>query len=309
MNGVNAETGQAPGSSGPRLLRLWHRLPAALRALLSGLFVFYVLQFGWYGAFLANAKYFPEVPWNVPAGLLYLWLVFGYLNGRGWPRSTAVSRNVAMRARGLSTQQWSWSLLYGLLCLVFLASIINVVYRFIEVPPRTPMDTSMFPWWTLYPSLVMLSINAGVSEEAGFRGYLQGGLETRYGPVTAIVITSVLFWVLHFNHADGVARFALLIGYGIALGALTWAVQSILPAIVTHAFCDAVSFTTLESGFGPDWFMKKPAPFSETGVDGPFVVFSVLLVVSALAGIAILRRLRQAASPCPLANARIEMGE
>ena len=231
--------------------------------------------------------------------MLYLWLVFSYFNGRGWPKSTAAARRVAMRAGGLSRQQWLWSLLYSFLCLVFLASIINVVYRFVRVPEAGLMDTSMFPWWTLYPSLVMLSINAGVSEEAGFRGYMQGGLERRYGPVTAIVATSVLFWVGHFNHPTGVARFALLLGYGAALGALTWAVQSIWPAIVAHAFCDAVSFTTLASDFGPDWFMKRPALFAESGVDGPFVAFSVLLVVSVLAGIRVLRRLRQSVGKGP----------
>jgi membrane protease YdiL (CAAX protease family) len=270
-------------------------LPLPVRALVSGLFVFQVLQFGWSAAFFTNAKYLPEVPWNVPAGLLYLWLVFGYFNGRGWPLSTSGMRRVAMRAGGLSKEQWLWSLLYGFICLLFLMSIINVVYRFIAVPGGGLMDTSMFPWWSLYPSLIMLSINAGVSEEAGFRGYMQGGLERRYGPVAAIVSTSIVFWVLHFNHTNGVARFALLLGYGVAVGALTWAARSIWPAIVTHAFCDAVSFTTLASGFGPDWFMKKPAPFAETGIDGPFVVFSVLLIVSILAGIAVLRRLRDSA--------------
>lgn len=291
----NASDAGVPEPPGSWILTLWRKLPLALRALLAGLLVFQVLQFGWLAAFLANRSLLPDVPWNVPVGLLYLWLVFRYFDGHGWPGSTARARRVAMRAGGLSKRQWLWSLAYGFLCLCFLASIINVVYRFVRVPSAGLMDTSMFPWWTLYPSLLMLSINAGVSEEAGFRGYLQGGLERRYGPVTAIVATSIAFWVMHFNHPDGVARFALLLGYGVAMGALTWAVQSIWPAIVTHAFCDAVSFTTLASGLGPSWFMKRPAPFAQTGLDAPFVVFSVLLVVSILAGIAVLRKLKEAA--------------
>jgi len=281
-----------PDGSGSWTLRQWRKLPVAVRSLLSGLFVFEVLQAGWVGAFVANRSYLPEVPWNVPVGLIYLWLVFGYFNGRGWPTSTAAVRRSALRARPLSRQQWTWSILYSVLCLVFLASIINVVYRFILVPDAERMDLSMLPWWTLYPSLLMLSINAGVSEEAGFRGYFQGGMEKRYGPLVAIAASSIAFWVAHFNGPTGVERFALLLGYGVAVGALAWAVQSIWPAIVAHAFCDAVSFMTLASGFGPDWFMKKPEQFSTTGVDGPFVVFSVLLVASVPAGVAVLRRLR-----------------
>ena len=283
-------------TSGTRILRLWQKIPVLVRALLSGFFVFQVLQFGWLSCLIANTKVLPSIPWNVPAGLLFLWVVFRYFNGWGVPTATSAARRTAMRAGGLSREQWSWSLLYCLLCLVFMASIINVVYRFIEVPEGGRMDLSMFPWWTLYPSLVMLSINAGVSEEAGFRGYMQGGLERRYGPVFAIVFTSIVFWLAHLNHATGMARWAMLIGYGVAVGAVAWAVQSIWPAIIAHAFCDAVSFTTLYSGLGPEWFMRRPRPFEETGVDTPFVVFSVLLLVSILAGIVVIRRLRQTLS-------------
>ena len=290
------ETGGTMDSSESKVVRVWHRIPVLVRAVLSGFLVFEVVQIGWLGCLMANTKVLPWIPWNVPAGLLFLWVVFRYFNGWGVPTSTSAARRTAMRAGGLTREQWSWSLLYCLLCLVFMASIINVVYRFIDVPKSSPMDLSMFPWWTLYPSLVMLSINAGVSEEAGFRGYMQGGLERRYGPVFAIAFTSIMFWLAHLNHASGMARWALLIGYGVAVGAVAWAAQSIWPAIIAHAFCDAVSFTTVYSGFGPDWFMKRPRPFGETGIDTPFVVFSVLLVASILAGIAVIRRLRQTRS-------------
>jgi membrane protease YdiL (CAAX protease family) len=280
-------------SSRSLILRGWQRLPVLVRSVVSGFLVFEVLQVGWMGCLIANTKVLPSVPWNVPAGLLFLWIVFRYFNGRGWPASTAAERRTAMRAGGLSRRQWIWSLIYCALCLVFTASIINVVYRFIAAPEAGLMDLSMFPWWTLYPSLVMLSINAGVSEEAGFRGYMQGGLERRLGPVFAVVFTSVVFWIAHLNHPNGMARGVLLIGSGVALGALAWAVQSIWPSIIAHAAVNAVYFTTVAGDFGPDYFMKKPPPFAETGIDTPFIVFSVLLVGSILCGIAVIRRLRQ----------------
>jgi len=285
----------APEATPSRTLGVWRRLPVALRSVVSGFLVFEALQLGWTGAFVANTKLLPQIPWNVPVGLLFLWLVFGYFNGRGWPRSTADARRVAMRARRLSGEQWRWSLLYGFLCLVFIASVLNVVYRFIQVPDTPRMDTSMLPWWTLYPSLVMLAINAGVSEEAGFRGYLQGGLERRYGPVLAIAVSSLAFWAAHLNRPGGLERIPYLVGFGIASGALVWAVRSIWPAVVAHALVDAVAFVNIASGRGPDWLMKKPAQFAETGVDTPFVVFSVLLFVSVWAGVRVLGRLRRCA--------------
>jgi len=287
----------APEATPSRILSLWRRLPLAVRSVASGIFVFEVLQFGWSGAFVANTKLLPQIPWNVPFGLLFLWLVFGYLDGRGWPRSTAGARRVAMRARRLSAEQWRLSLLYGFLCLVFVASVLNVVYRFIQVPDTPRMDTSMLPWWTLYPSLVMLAINAGVSEEAGFRGYMQGGLERRYGPVVAIAVSSLAFWAAHLNRPGGLERIPYLVGFGIASGALVWAARSIWPAVVAHALVDAIAFLNIESGRGPDWLMKRPAQFSETGVDTPFVVFSILLVASIWAGVRVLGRLLRCADP------------
>lgn len=279
-------------ASRPALLRIWYRLPVVVRSIVSGYVVFMVLQFGWQGALLANLKVLPEVPWNVVAGLLYLWVVFSYFNGRGWPASTADARRSSLRSARLSRTQWMLSLAYCAVCLVFIAAIINVVYRFIPVPDAGLMDLSAFPWWTLYPSLIMLSINAGVSEEAGFRGYMQGEMEQRYGPVAAIAFTSFVFWLAHLNHPSGKARVVMLLAYGIALGTLTWAAQSIWPSIVTHAVIDSASFTTIAANTGQRWFMRKPAPFAETGVDIAFVVYSVLLLLAISAGVGLLRKLR-----------------
>lgn len=279
-------------TSGSAILRAWYRLPLVVRSLVSGFVVFEVLQFGWQGALIANTKVLPQVPWNVAAGLLYLWLVFRYFNGRGWPASTAKARRVSMRSGRLSREKWLWSLAYCGLVVILMAGIINVVYRFIEVPASNLMDLSMFPWWTLYPTLIMLSINAGVSEEAGFRGYMQGGMERRYGPFTAIAFTSIVFWLAHLNHPSGMTRVVMLLAYGVAMGALTWAVQTIWPAIIAHSLTDALSFMTIAADTGQTWFMRKPPPFAETGIDTPFVVYSVLLVLTIPAGVAILKRLR-----------------
>ena len=108
----------------------------------------------------------------------------------------------------MTAAQWGWSAVYFAVFLVFLTAVVNTVYRFQEIPPTELGDLSELPWWTLYPCLVMVSITAGVSEEAGFRGYMQHGLERCFGPVFAILVTSVMFWLLHLNHPDGAARWA-----------------------------------------------------------------------------------------------------
>ena len=44
--------------------RLWQKLPASLRAVLSGLFVFLALQLGWNVLAVANMRSFPHIDSN-----------------------------------------------------------------------------------------------------------------------------------------------------------------------------------------------------------------------------------------------------
>ena len=280
------------GLNGSAVLRLWGRVPLPVRAILSGMFVFFVMQNGWLALFIINLQVIPNIPWSIPLGLLWLWFFFHYFNGRWRPASTSTTRQRAMRAGKLTRQQWGWSLAFFPVFLIFLTSIVNTVYRFVVIPEDN-FDLSILPWWTLYPCLVMISINAGVSEEAGFRGYMQGGLERRFGPAVAIGVSSLMFWLAHLNHASGSARFAILIGMSAALGVLTYCAGSIRPAIVTHAALDTIFFVTGAAEIAP-WYFEQPPQLVDTGVDAPFVVFSLLLLASVVAGIYVLRRLAEA---------------
>lgn len=273
------------------VLRLWRRIPSPIRAILSGILVFSVIQNGWFTLFIANLQLAPRVPWSVPLGLLWLWLTFRYFGGRGWPASTSASRRSALRAGNVTRVQWAWSAVYFVVFLTFLTSVLNTVYRF-QVIPEEAFDISMMPWWTLYPCLVMVSITAGVSEEAGFRGYMQGGLERSFGVVSAIAVTSLMFWLLHLNHADGAARWAILIAMAALLGALTYCAGSIWPAIVTHAGLDTIFFVTGASDTAP-WFFRQPPQIADTGFDATFVFFSVLLLVSGGAAVFVLKKIAE----------------
>jgi membrane protease YdiL (CAAX protease family) len=283
-----------PGADhdGSAVLRLWRRVPSPVAAVLSGLFVFSVMQNGWFALFLINLEVMPRIPWSVPLGLLWLWAWFRYFGGKGWPASTAARRRRRLRAGGITAAQWGWSAAYFVVFLVFLTSVVNTVYRF-QVIPEDPFDVSMLPWWTLYPALVMVSITAGVSEEAGFRGYMQGGLERRFGPVPAIAVTSLFFWLAHLNHPSGAARWALLIAMSVLLGALTWCAGSIRPAILAHAGLDTIFFVTGASDTAP-WFFRQPPLLADTGVDAPFWIFSALLVLSGCAAALVLGKIAAA---------------
>ena len=275
--------------SSPIVRQIWSRLPVLLRAILSGGFVFLVLQSGWTILFVANMKIVPSFPWSVPLGLLYLWVAFQYLNGRWSPKSTSSSRRESMRARHLSEKEWRPAVAASAAVVVFIIATTILSYRLIDVPAED-MGLPETSALTLYASLLMISIVAGVSEEAGFRGYMQTALQNRYGPIFAVAVSALMFWVAHLNHANGVPRIVSLCLMGAALGTLTVCARSILPAILAHATADTIVFIGGTAGLGPD-YLWDPIPLSETGLDGFFWVTVVLAAVSSTVGYASLRRL------------------
>jgi membrane protease YdiL (CAAX protease family) len=272
-----------------RYLVWWGRLPVLLRAVVGGLFVFFVLQTGSTLIFLANLSVSPSIPWMVPVGLAYLWVMFRFFDGRWGFRSTATARRESMRARRLDRTEWSAALGAALPVMIFFIAVTMIYYRLVTVPSEElPMPD--MPWWSTYAVLLMISVVAGVSEEAGFRGYMQAPLEKRYGPVVAIVVASAFFWLAHLNHANGVPRVGALFVMGASLGVLAWCARSIYPAIIAHATADTIVFMGSVSGVGPD-YIWEPVPLQDSGIDGFFWVVIGAVVVSGVVSIVMLRRL------------------
>jgi hypothetical protein len=92
-------------------------------------------------------------------------------------------------------------------------------------------------------------------------------------------------------------------------GGLTWATDSILPALVLHSAGDIVVLTRLWVTGLPEWLLSAipPAPVWENGIDTAFavtaMVFIVLAVVTARAYVAI-RRSRARGFPAMPSAAR-----
>src|SRR5688572_20641492 len=117
-----------------------------------------------------------------------------------------------------------------------------------NVPPEMPLVT-------LFALLVMASIVAGVVEEAAFRGYMQGPMQRRHGPVVAIILSGVLFGVAHFTHHPHslLAMMPFYVAVAAIYGGLAYATNSILPGLVLHAVGDVFSLTRLWTTGQPEW--------------------------------------------------------
>ena len=119
------------------------------------------------------------------------------------------------------------------------------------------------------------------------RGYLQGPIERRHGPVIAILVTGVVFGLVHFTHPEvGLVLLPYYLGVAAVYGGLAYATDSTLPSMVLHAGGNMFSAVDLFARGRSEWQLgTAPRPLIwQTGPDMAFWgVLAALLVVAALA--------------------------
>jgi membrane protease YdiL (CAAX protease family) len=267
-------------------------IPTWLRAIVSGLLI---------GMIAANVWPLLLVSLGVPFGTLaeiaflsfYVW----WASGSGPPHSARAGRRNAFRVGPLSSAQWTWGLIGALGFAVTVHAAIVLLFRFIPFPLaafRLGYDLSFIPTLPLkWVAVVISATSAGICEETGFRGYMQRPIEQRNGAPVAILISSVLFAVIHLSKGWAVpAMFPIVLGAGVLLGSLAWASGSLIFCITGHVVMDVGLFAYWWTGIAGDFTAR---PISETGVDRSFTlacaVFAVALA-TVLIAIAKLRRLR-----------------
>lgn len=87
-------------------------------------------------------------------------------------------------------------------------------------------------------SLLQICVIAPVIEEILMRGFVLGGLKSSYGVFIALLISSVLFALLHFNMVQTLSAFIC----GLILGCLFIKTDSILCCIIAHCGYNLISF-------------------------------------------------------------------
>lgn len=106
--------------------------------------------------------------------------------------------------------------------------------------------------------LAAAALVPAVTEEILFRGFLQGALERSVGRWAGIVVTAVLFGLIHgFSRAPAAAALGVLLGWVVARSG------SILPAVAAHAAVNAIAVTLVNSpgfGTGTGWPETLPLP-------------------------------------------------
>jgi membrane protease YdiL (CAAX protease family) len=210
--------------------------------------------------------------------LVFLW----WAAGGGPPRTTRTARRIAFRAVTLAPGQWAWSLLAAIGFAIAVHAAIVLLFRLVPFPAeafRQGYDFSFIPTRPLqWLAVVMAATSAGVCEETGFRGYVQRPIELRHGALPAIVISSLLFTLIHLTKGWAlIGMIPIVLGAGALLGLLAWASGSLIPGIIGHTLMDIGLFGFWWTGIAGDFTAR---PIQETGVDGLFLAACVALTMA-----------------------------
>ena len=240
----------------------------------------------WAGLGTWNLRVGTAVPWALVPMAIYLFAYWQFVGGHWGSSSSSASRRANLRANRLPPGVWSASLAAGLLGFGALLGFLGLMARLVSLPSSTPIRSPPeMPLVTAFLLLAMASVVAGVTEEAAFRGYMQSMIERHYGVTVAILANGTLFGLLHFgNHPSDVL---LMLPYYIAVsavyGGLTWAADSILPALVLHCAGDIVVLTRWWLTGRPEWqvAVTPPRRVWDSGVDASFVVAAIAVIVLA----------------------------
>lgn len=212
----------------------------------SAVLAFLILTIGggvWSILLAVNFRHGATAPWSLMVMAVFLWIMWQYLGGKWWPRSTSQVRQRLLRASRVSGKTFGSAFTAGVLAMIALAGYWIVFFQLVRTPPNALPDLSGYPVLTVVLVLVMSSLVSPIVEEIAFRGYGQKTLEREFDGPTAVAISSMLFMSAHANHGWFWPKLLVYFLGGVAFGAIVYLTDSILASIPVHVVGDLTFFT------------------------------------------------------------------
>jgi membrane protease YdiL (CAAX protease family) len=253
------------------------RFPLAARAIITGVAIALVAGNVW-PLLLVRLG----VPIAATAEIIFLAFYLWWASGGGPPLTTQAARGIAFRGGHLSPAQWGWGLLAALSFAATIHASVALLFCLVPFPTeafRQGYDVSFIPSLPLkWVAVVVSAASAGICEETGFRRYMQQPIEQRAGPLTAILVSSSFFMLLHLTKGWAlIGMVPIVFGAGALLGLLAWASGSLNPGMIGHVVMDIGLFAYWWTGIAGDFTAR---PITETGVNQPFLITCAFLAVT-----------------------------
>lgn len=118
----------------------------------------------------------------------------------------------------------------------------------------------------LLAGVAAIGVTAGVVEEPIFRGVLLRGVGSAAGRRAAVVLTALVFSMVHLDVVGAAERFVI----GLLLGYMAWRAGAILPGILLHAAFNstAVGINLFMNAAFPGWNGFAVVPGASADVNG-----------------------------------------
>lgn len=153
---------------------------------------------------------------------------------------------------------------------LFPAEYLNSIYKLVSTGG-----------WAILTTVVL----APIMEETLFRGLIQGSISTKYGPTAGILISALIFGLIHGIPQQVVNAFFI----GIILGYIYYRTNSLLTVIILHFLNNGIALLQLEL-FGED--IVSTSTRSMIGNENLYyVVYGISLALMIVGAIAIIRNL------------------
>jgi membrane protease YdiL (CAAX protease family) len=246
-----------------------------------------------------NLRFLPSVPWAIVPMAIYLGVYWAFISGAIGASDSAATRRESLRARPLPPSVWAAAIITGLIGFGAVLALTAVMARLIVMPVSQIVTPPTMPAVTAIALLTMASVVAGVTEEAAFRGYMQSPIERQHGIAVAILVNGTMFGLLHFPTHPGAV--VVMLPYYIAVAAvysgLTWATNSILPAVALHVGGDIWSLVRLWATGKAEWQRSDVAQTLvwDGGLDASFLSSVGFCAAFSIGAFMLCRQLRRLA--------------
>lgn len=129
------------------------------------------------------------------------------------------------------------------------------------------------------PSFLMIVVMAPVFEEMLFRGIMLEGFLRNYKPAKAIILSALIFGVIHMNPWQAFGAFLL----GLFIGWIYWKTKSLVISMLIHMVNNLASFVLM-------WHFGKEALSMDQLFSNPFAfyLFYIFAFIIAMAGLILL---------------------
>lgn len=257
-------------------MSIWLKVPLIIRSIILGFLVSTLGVFIWSTAPLI----FPGA-WSIAFMAIVLVFYVLFFSGRLINNSTLKFRRDNFRSTKFNTFKLKWGIIASILMALIVQVSLVLIFRFIEYPEAKFKAEYTFlaqiPKGLAWLFIVMASMVAGICEEIGYRGYLQTPLEKKHNPLMAILITSIVFVVIHLHQAWAAPIIPLIFMASVFLGYMAYCFKSMIPGIIGHIIFDIFNFSYWWSDILGRFTLR---PVSETGIDLHFIITCFVFITS-----------------------------